>query len=93
MKIRILNEAEQDLIDEGLFYEVQEPGLGDHFLVSLCADIDSLQLFGGIQPLHDQLPGGSLSSCRHSFPQNVEREAPFSGRQAIKLGRGQHDGL
>ena len=51
MKIRILDEAEQDLIDRVLFYEAQDPGLGDYFLDSLSADIDSLQLFGGIHPI------------------------------------------
>jgi len=51
VKIRILDEAEQDLIDGVLFYEAQDPGLGDYFLDSLSADIDSLQLFGGIHSL------------------------------------------
>jgi hypothetical protein len=48
VKIRILDEAEQDLVDGILFYEAQDPGLGDYFLDSISADIDSLQLFGGI---------------------------------------------
>jgi plasmid stabilization system protein ParE len=51
VKIRILDEAEQDLIDGFLFYDAQEPGLGDYFLDSISADIDSLQLFGGIHPI------------------------------------------
>jgi hypothetical protein len=51
VKIRILNEAEQDLIDGILFYEVQATGLGDYFMDSLSSDIDSLQLFGGIHPV------------------------------------------
>ena len=51
MKVRILNEAEQDLVDGALFYEAQDPGLGDYFLDSLSADIDSLQLYGGIHPV------------------------------------------
>ena len=51
MKIRILDEAEQDLIDGVLFYEAQDQGLGDYFLDSLSADIDSLQLFCGIHPM------------------------------------------
>ena len=51
MRVRILNEAEQDLADGVLFYEVQSPGLGEYFLDSLCADIDSLQLYGGIHPV------------------------------------------
>lgn len=51
MKIRILDDAEQDLLDGVLFYDAQEQGLGDYFFDSLSADIDSLQLFGGIHPL------------------------------------------
>jgi plasmid stabilization system protein ParE len=52
MKIKILEEAEQDLIDGFTFYEAQESGLGDYFLDSLFSDIDSLQLFAGIHPRH-----------------------------------------
>ena len=51
MKIRILDEAEQDLVAGVLFYEAQDPGLGDYFMDSISADIDSLQLFGGIHPV------------------------------------------
>ena len=51
MKIKILDEAEQDLVDGVLFYEAQDWGLGDYFFDSLSADIDSLQLFGGIHPI------------------------------------------
>jgi hypothetical protein len=51
VKIRILNEAEQDLVDGALFYEAQDAGLGNYFLDSLSADIDSLQLFAGIHPI------------------------------------------
>lgn len=48
MKVQILDEAEQDLIDGYRFYEIQGEGLGDYFLDSLFADIDSLQLYAGI---------------------------------------------
>ncbi len=48
MRIRILDEAEQDLVDGAQFYEMQEPGLGEYFLDSLYSDIDSLQLYAGI---------------------------------------------
>ena len=52
MKIQILNEAEQDLIDSSRFYEMQEHGLGDYFLNSLFSDIDSLHLYAGIHSIH-----------------------------------------
>jgi plasmid stabilization system protein ParE len=52
MKVQILNEAEQDLMDGFRFYESQEVGLGDYFLDSIFSDIDSLQLYAGIHALH-----------------------------------------
>jgi len=48
VKIRILDSAAQDLIDGARFYERQEQGLGEYFLDSLYADIDSLILYAGI---------------------------------------------
>jgi len=48
MKITILDEAERDLCDGFTFYESQESGLGDYFLNTLFADIDSLRLYAGI---------------------------------------------
>lgn len=51
MKIRILSSAAQDLIDGYRFYETQEAGLGNYFLDSLCADVDSLLLYAGIHPV------------------------------------------
>jgi plasmid stabilization system protein ParE len=52
MKVQILNEAEQDLVDGFRFYEAQDAGLGDYFVDSLFSDIDSLQLYGGIHSRH-----------------------------------------
>lgn len=52
MKVEILEEAERDMIDGFGFYEAQAVGLGDYFLDSLYADIDSLRLYAGIHPLH-----------------------------------------
>ena len=52
MKVEILDEAERDMIDGFGFYEAQAAGLGDYFLDSLYADIDSLRLYAGIHPLH-----------------------------------------
>jgi len=44
MKVQILSESEQDLLDGFSFYEAQEAGLGDYFLDTLFSDIDSLQI-------------------------------------------------
>ena len=52
MKVQILDEAQQDLVDGFRFYESQSAGLGDYFLDSLFADIDSLQIYAGIHPLY-----------------------------------------
>jgi len=52
MKIEILDEALQDLIDGFRFYEKQAEGLGEYFLDSLFSDIDSLQVYAGIHSLH-----------------------------------------
>ena len=47
MKVEILGEARQDLIEGYRFYESQLPGLGDYFLDSLFSDIDSLNFYAG----------------------------------------------
>ena len=52
MKIRILDEAKEDLLDGFRFYEMQDTGLGDYFLDSLFSDIDSLCLYAGIHSVH-----------------------------------------
>jgi hypothetical protein len=52
MKIQILDEVQQDLIDGYRFYEDQSPGLGDYFLDSLYSDIESLKFYAGIHSLH-----------------------------------------
>lgn len=52
MKVELLDEAEWDMIEGFRFYEAQAGGLGDYFLDSLSADIDSLRIYAGIHPLH-----------------------------------------
>jgi hypothetical protein len=47
VRIEILTQAKEDLYEGWLFYERQQPGMGDYFLDSLCADIDSLHLHHG----------------------------------------------
>ncbi len=48
MIIRILDEAEKDIVEGFRFYELQADGLGVYFLDSIFSDIDSLRLFSGI---------------------------------------------
>lgn len=52
MKIRILDSASQDLMEGFSFYWKQEAGLGNYFMDSLFSDIDSLQVYAGIHPIH-----------------------------------------
>lgn len=51
MKLRILAAAKRDLEEGYRFYEAQEAGLGDYFITSVEADIDSLRLYAGIHPV------------------------------------------
>ena len=48
MRIAILEEAREDLIQGFRFYENQEPGPGTYFLDCLFSDIDSLLVYAGI---------------------------------------------
>jgi plasmid stabilization system protein ParE len=48
VRIEILDEAQEDLIEGFRFYEEREPGVGQYFLDCLFSDIDSLILFAGI---------------------------------------------
>lgn len=48
MKIRILDQAEDDLVDGYNFYEHQAPGLGTYFLDCIYSDVESLLLYAGI---------------------------------------------
>ena len=48
MRIEILDQAVQDLIEGFHFYEDQQVGLGHYFLTNLYADIESLRIYAGI---------------------------------------------
>ena len=48
MRIRILAEAERDLLSGSRFYEGQSPGLGGYFLECLSSDIESLRFHAGV---------------------------------------------
>ena len=52
MRIVIQPSALHDLREGFRFYEKQENGVGSYFLDSLFSDIDSLQLYAGIHPVH-----------------------------------------
>lgn len=52
MTIRIQPTALADLASGFRFYESNEIGLRSYFLDSLSSDIDSLQIYAGIHPVH-----------------------------------------
>ena len=81
MKIFILPSAMDDLADGFHFYEKQEAGLGDYFLNSLLADVDSLRLYAGI---HRQVFGfHRLLSKRFPFAVYYETEMEQAFVRAI----------
>ena len=51
MRLRILASARGDLEEGCAFYESQEEGVGEYFLASVKADIESLRLSAGIHPI------------------------------------------
>jgi plasmid stabilization system protein ParE len=51
MRIEIVKEAMEDLLQGYRFYEDRAQGLGDYFLDSLFSDIDSLQIYAGVHAL------------------------------------------
>lgn len=55
VRIEILDEAQDDLIQGFHFYEDREAGLGAYFLDCLFSDIDSLLVYAGI---HQVIYGG-----------------------------------
>ncbi len=48
MEIKILESAKQDLLSGYSFYESKRKGLGNYFINSLFADIESLILYAGV---------------------------------------------
>ena len=48
MALRISEDALQDLQLGSLFYEAQEPGLGDYFAACLRADLEGLKVSAGL---------------------------------------------
>ena len=64
MKIVISHRVHEDLSIGYHFYENQSGGIGDYFLDSLCAEIDSLVLYAG---LHRSI-GGYFRALSRRFP-------------------------
>lgn len=74
--IRILREAENDLVEGFGFYEEQEPGVGTHFLNTLASDLNSLRQCAGVHAVHFARYHRALSSrfpfaIYYTFSENV----------------------
>ena len=52
MIIKLLDSAEDDLVEGYHFYERKAEGLGNYFLDSLFSDIASLHIYAGIHSQH-----------------------------------------
>lgn len=52
MRIEVLDAAELHLVDGFRFYETQAEGLGNYFLDSVYADLESLRVYAGIHALY-----------------------------------------
>ena len=51
MKIRLSSVAERQMVEGHSFYECQAEGIGDYFLDSLMADIESLHIHAGVHAI------------------------------------------
>jgi plasmid stabilization system protein ParE len=67
MRIKVLDQAAEDLIEGFHFYEDQQAVLGSYFLANLHADIESLRLYGG---MHRQV--------FHRYHRLLSRRFPFA---------------
>ena len=48
MRVKILDTAEEDLVEGYWFYERQQPGLGAYFRSSIYADLHALEKTAGV---------------------------------------------
>ena len=65
IRVRISDDALQDLDDGFWFYEAQEAGLGEYFSTHLRADIEGLKVSAGI---HRQMYKNYRRLLSHLFP-------------------------
>jgi plasmid stabilization system protein ParE len=74
VEVALLEFAERDIEDGFAFYEQQQAGLGDYFLDSVFADIDSLILYAGV---HREIHG-FYRLLAHKFPFAIYYEIAVS---------------
>lgn len=67
MKVRLLDEAEQDLEDGQAFFERQSPGLGGYFVRRLLEDLRALRTTAGIHAIEH----GYFRAISERFPYKI----------------------
>ncbi len=77
-KVSIAPSAEDDLLDGFQFYERQESGVGDYFLLCLASDIESLGIYAGV---HARSHHGLYRTASKRFPFSIYYQ--FDGDTAI----------
>lgn len=75
MKVKLSTFAAEDIAGSYEFYESQQEGLGDYFLDSLFADIDSLAIYAGIH----RVVFGSHRLLAKTFPYALYYESGGGG--------------
>ena len=81
MRIQILDAAERDLIKGFRFYEARSSGLGQYFLDTLFADVESLYIYSGI---HSQYSGSTFSYTLFVYRHTIEKIAKIIGWKTIQ---------
>lgn len=74
MKIEILDEAQEDLVEGYRFYEDRDVGLGSYFLDCLFSDIDSLLLYAGVHQVF------------HGYHRCLSKRFPFAIYYRVEEG-------
>lgn len=96
MRVEILDEAQQDLLDGFRFYECQSEGLGDYFLDSQFSDIilsrSTPVSIPCISDIAGFSPSGSLSHSTTASPAGPFEFTRFSivGGTLHRFGTGSH---
>ena len=67
MRIVVLDQAKEDIFAGYVFYERQEPGIGDYFFDSINSDIDSLLVHHG----HHRIFSGFHRLLAKTFPFSI----------------------
>jgi hypothetical protein len=82
VRIEILEDAQEDLVQGVHFYEGREAGLGAYFLDCLFSDIDSLLVYAGVH----QVIFGHHRCLSKRFPFAIYYNVEGNGSCASRIG-------